>query len=93
VEYSQFHAMTSAEYLAIMCKKAMGKVVVKAIKETHHKEREKNRAKTSAIYFNVDEWAFQRVATRSVRADFDYNWFATIVRETWQCLHEHLRAS
>jgi hypothetical protein len=80
LEYSQFHAMTSAEYLAIMRKKVMEKAVVKAIRETHHKEREENRAKKFATCFNVDEWASRHVATRSVKADFDYNWYTTIVR-------------
>ncbi len=83
MEYSQFHAMTSVKYITIMCKKAMEKAIVEVIRETHHKEREENRAKTSTTCFNVDEWAFRCVATKSVKADFDYNWFATIVKEAW----------
>jgi hypothetical protein len=75
--------MTNDEYLTIMCEKVMEKVVVKVIKETHCKEMEKNKAKRSTTYFNVDEWAFLHVATKSARVDFEYNWFPTIVKETW----------
>ncbi len=66
-----------------MHKKVMEKVVVKAINETHRKEREENKAKKSAIYFNADESTFQHAVTKSARVDFEYNWFATIVKETW----------
>jgi hypothetical protein len=47
--------MISVEYLAIMHKKVMEKVVTKVNKETHYKEREENRVKKSANYFIVDE--------------------------------------
>lgn len=93
MDYSQSHVMTNAEYLVIMHKKVMEKAIAEAIRETHRKEREENKAKKSTTYFNVDEWTFQHVTTKSVRADFEYNWFAAIIREAWQHLHEHLRAS
>jgi hypothetical protein len=38
-----------------MRKKVMEKAVAEVIKETHHKERENNRAKKSATYFNANE--------------------------------------
>jgi hypothetical protein len=40
-----------------------------------------NRVRKFANYFIADEWAFQRATTRSARVDFEYNWYATIVRE------------
>jgi hypothetical protein len=50
--------MTNAEYLVIMHKKVMEKAIAEAIRETHRKEREENKAKKSTTYFNVDEWTF-----------------------------------
>ncbi len=51
--------------------------------ETRHKEKEENRVKIFATYFPIDEHAFQCVATRSAKVDFEYNWSTTIVKEAW----------
>jgi hypothetical protein len=40
-----------------------------------------NRVKIFANYFIANEWAFQRATTKSARVDFEYNCYATIVRE------------
>jgi hypothetical protein len=85
--------MTNVEYLAVMRKKVMEKAFANVIRKTHYKEREENKVIFFAIYFDAAKWASQHAATRSVRAYFEYNWSATIVRETWQDLHEHLQAS
>ncbi len=85
--------MTNVEYLIVMHKKAMEKVVVEAIRETHCKEREENRVKKSVNYFIIDEQTSQCVVIKNVRVDFEYNWFATIVKEARHHLHEHLQAS
>jgi hypothetical protein len=66
-----------------MCKKAMEKAIIKVIMETRHKEKEENRVKIFATYFPIDEHAFQCVATRSAKVDFEYNWSTTIVKEAW----------
>ncbi len=46
MNYSKSHVMTNVEYLVVMHKKVMEKVVVEAIRETCHKEREETRFKT-----------------------------------------------
>jgi hypothetical protein len=66
-----------------MCKKAMEKLVVKVIRETHCKEREENRVRKFANYFTANERAFQCVFTKSARVHFQYNWFVIVVKETW----------
>ncbi len=55
LNYSQFHVVTNVEYLVVMHKKAMEKVVVDAIRETHCKEKEENRVRKSANYLIIDE--------------------------------------
>jgi hypothetical protein len=86
VNYSQFHVMTNVEYLIVMHKKNMEKASTKVIRETCHKEREENKVKKITTYFT----AFEHVAIRNARANFEYNWFGIVVREVRQCLHEHL---
>ncbi len=93
MDYSQFHVVINIEYLAIMHKKAMEKASINIIRETHSKEMEKNRVKKFANYFILDEQASSRTTTKNAKVDFEYNWFTTIVKKTWQHLHEHLRAS
>ncbi len=93
VNYSQSHVVTSAEYLVIMCKNVMEKLVAKLIRETHHKEREENKVKKITNYFTIDDQASQCVIIRNAKEHFQYNWSTIIVREAWQCLSEHLQAS
>jgi phosphohistidine phosphatase SixA len=50
VDYLKSHVMTNAEYLVVMHKKVMEKVVAKAIRETHQKEREENKIRKSTSY-------------------------------------------
>ncbi len=59
----------------------MEEAIIEVIKETCRKEREENRVRKSATYFITDERAFQRATTRSVKANFEYNWFAIVVKE------------
>jgi hypothetical protein len=49
----------NVEYLTILHKKAMEKTATKMNRETHYKEREENRIKKFAIYFIVNERAFE----------------------------------
>jgi hypothetical protein len=65
-----------------MCKKVMEKAFTKVIRKTCHKEREENKVKKFTTYFTIDEQASQHIATRSVRAYFEYNWFGIVVTET-----------
>lgn len=73
--------MTNVEYLIIMCKKAMEKSIEDVIRETCHKKWEENKVRKSANYFTIDEEASQCATTKSARANFECNWFTTIVRE------------
>ncbi len=91
MDYLQLHVMISVEYLAIICKKAMEKVGVEVIRETCCKEMEENKVKFFVT--TIDEHAFQSVATRNARANFEYNWSTTTIKETGQHLHEDLQAS
>ncbi len=45
VDYSQSHVITYDQYLDIMWKKAMDKVIAKKIKEHRQKEREEKKLK------------------------------------------------
>jgi len=49
----------SVEYLTILHKKVMEKAITKVNRKTHYKEREENRIKKIAIYFIVNEQAFE----------------------------------
>jgi hypothetical protein len=49
----------SVEYFTVLHKKAMEKATTKVNKETHYKEREENRIKKFAIYFIINEQAFE----------------------------------
>ncbi len=93
MDYLQFHVMNNVEYLAVIRKKAMEKVGVEAFKETCCKEKEANKVREFATYFITNEHASQNVATRNARADFEYNWSTTVIKETGQHLHEHFQAS
>ncbi len=81
MEYLQFHVVTSVEDLVVMCKRAMEKATEEVIREMHRKEREENKVRKFATYFIEDDWASYCVAIKSARANFEYNWSATIVRE------------
>jgi hypothetical protein len=76
-----------------MHKKIMDKAIAKIIRETRHKEREENRVQNLQLVSLQMNMQSQYAATRSARTNFEYNWSTTIVKETGQHLHEHLRAS
>ncbi len=75
--------MINVEYLIIMCKKAMEKVTKDVIMETCHKKWEENRVRRFVNYFTIGEQAFQCATTSSARANCEYNWSTTIVKEIW----------
>jgi hypothetical protein len=56
IDYSQYHIVTSNQYLNIMRKKAMDKATTREIKEDRQKEREEKRLKIVIdVGFVVDQ--------------------------------------
>jgi hypothetical protein len=79
--------MTSIEYLIVMCKKAMEKATKDVIKETCCKKWEENMVRKFANYLPINLKTSQHVTTSNVRANCEYNWSATIVREVGYCMN------